>query len=113
MRCNVFICAATLAFITSCVSTGREDFPKDPKDKETYTDNGGGIWIWNAAAAAWMMRSVNGGASYQYHPSTGNFTNASGFRVVPPASVSGKVTGHSGSGKAVFGSTGKGVSVSA
>lgn len=112
MKRSRFISAVTLVFITACTSTTQNKLPENPKDKEVYKDQGGNSWIWNAAAAAWIMKG-NNGVSYQYHPSTGHFTNSSGFRVVPPASVSGRATGHGSSGKAVFGSTGRGISVSA
>ena len=106
------ICAATLLFLASCTSATQNKLPEKPKDKQVYKDDNGSSWIWNAAAACWMMRAANG-ATYQYHPTTGSFTNASGAKVTPPAHVSRGLVGHSGGGRAVFGSTGRSVSVSA
>ena len=113
MRYHNLICAATLLFLASCTSTTNSKLPANPKDREVYKDENGSKWIWNAAMGYWMMRAANG-AVYNYHPTTGKFTNAAGSRVTPPSQIANGIGANSDkdNGRAVFGRTGRGISVS-
>lgn len=118
------ITAATLMFFSACSNT-TNNLPKNPKDKEEYRDNSGNLWLWNAALGCWMMNGLNNGNtnSYRYYPDKDQFTNSRGVIVVPPSNIGNSIqsasytskspTSHSSTKGGVFGSTGKGTSVSA
>ncbi len=129
MKYSNAIAIITLAFFSSCsCSTNRDRsmLPENPVNNQTYRDSNGNNWIYNAMLMHWMMSSP-GGNTYYYYPSQGYYTNQSGVRVTPPASVSSGISrpapskstfsssssSKSSSKGAVFGSTGKGTSISA
>lgn len=126
MKYSGAIAVLTLAFFSSCsCSTNRERclLPENPVNNQTYRDSNGNSWIWNAMMMRWMMTGA-GGNTYYYYPSTGSYTNSSGVQVTPPASVRSGITpsrssfssstsSKSSSKGAVFGSTGRGHSISA
>lgn len=109
----------TIAFFAGCVSNPSR-MPQNPKDKQGYTDANGNYWIYNLTRGCWSTTNAHGN-SYDYYPSTGKFTNNAGMVVTPPANVSSGIrpvnsqsaNSHANSSKAVFGSTGKSISVSA
>ena len=110
------IAIATLAFFASCSNTPKE-LPEKPEDQETYVDNHGNHWIWNAMMMRWAMSGTGGAGSYFYYPNTGTYTTPSGAAVDPPANVKNGINdgikARSSSSKSVFGSTGKSHSVHA
>lgn len=126
MKYSSAIAVLTLAFFSSCsCSTNRERYllPENPVNNQAYRDSNGNSWIWSAMMMCWMMTGA-GGKTYYYYPSTGRYTNSSGMQVTPPASVrsgvtpsrssfSGSTYSKSSSKGAVFGSTGRGHSISA
>ncbi|RGR52133.1 hypothetical protein DWY45_12275 [Phocaeicola plebeius] len=127
MKYSSAIAILTLAFFSSCsCSTNRDRsmLPENPTNNQTYRDSNGNSWIYNAMLMRWMMSSP-GGNTYYYYPSQGYYTNSSGVQVTPPASVSSGITpsrssyssstfgSKSTSKGAVFGSTGRGHSISA
>lgn len=119
MKYTKLIAVATLAFFASCTSSTRQEerrLPENPTNNQSYRDNNGNNWVWNAMMMYWVMSGTRGN-TYHYYPSSGQYTNASGVRVTPPSSVTSGFrsapAGKSSSGKAVFGSTGRSHSVSA
>lgn len=124
MKYSNTIAILTLAFFSSCSLFTNKDknmLPANPKNNQTYRDCNGNNWIYNAMLMRWMMSS--GGSTYYYYPSKGYYTNSSGVHITPPEKVSSGITpsrsSYSKSGSrstskgSVFGSIGRGHSISA
>lgn len=90
-KLSFYVVAAGLSlFLSAC--TSKPFLPQNPKDKEEKEDENGNRWVYNSGGGYWMIypyssSGYSNAAAYNYYPGSGSWTNASGARITPPASV--------------------------